>query len=239
MGNHIVQGNYPFGAQLFSFGGTFPLDPAVAAPPTITPPSASNGGVLFGFDPQLRLPYTLEWNVSMEQSLGKHQAISASYIGASGRRLLQTASIRAPSPNLGGAVLVTNAGTSDYNALQFQFQRRLAHGLQAVASYTWSHSMDTASAGSLGLTSNALLPTSTNSNRGPSDFDVRNAFSAAITYNIPTLRANAFTKAVLRGWSLQNVIQARSAPPVDISDINFFTFNGGIRADIRPDLIPA
>ncbi len=43
--------------------------------------------------------------------------------------------------------------------------------------------------------------------------------------------------AILRGWSLQNIIQARSAPPVNVSDQNFFFFNGGILADIRPDLV--
>ena len=32
--------------------------------------------------------------------------------------------------------------------------------------------------------------------------------------------------------------RARSAPPVDISDTNFFQLNNGIQADIRPDLVP-
>ena len=77
--------------------------------------------------------------------------MTVSYVGAAGRRLLQTASISAPNPNLCAADLITNAGTSDYNALQLQFQRRLSRGLQALASYSWSHSLDTASAGSSGV----------------------------------------------------------------------------------------
>src|SRR5437773_9142746 len=36
-----------------------------------------------------------------------------------------------------------NSSTSDYDALQAQFRRRLSRGLQALASYTWSHSIDT------------------------------------------------------------------------------------------------
>jgi hypothetical protein len=43
----------------------------------------------------------------------------------------------------------------------------------------------------------------------------------------------------LRGWSVQNILQARSATPVDISDANFFgLFNRGFSANVRPDVVP-
>ena len=150
------------------------------------PPNASNGGTLNAFDPNLESPYTLQWNVAVEQALGKQQTMSVSYVGAAGRRLIQTAYIYSPNPNLYYADLVTNAGTSDYNALQLQFQRRLSRGLQALASYSWSHSIDTASAGSSGSGSNALSALNSNVNRGPSDFDIRNAFSTGLTYDVPS-----------------------------------------------------
>ena len=93
------------------------------------------------------------------------------------------------------AHLITNAGTSDYNALQLQFQRRLSRGLQALASYSWSHSLDTASAGSMGSGSNALSALNSNVNRGPSDFDIRNAFSIGLTYDVPAPKGNAFANS--------------------------------------------
>lgn len=111
-------------------------------------------------------------------------------------------------------------------------------GLQALASYTWAHSIDTGSAGSDFNASNILVAGIANLNRGPSDFDIRHAFSAGVTYDIPAVGVNRFMNAVLGGWSLQNVIQARSAPPVDITDVNFFQFNNGFSADTRPDLVP-
>ena len=235
-GNTIGIGSYPFGSIAFGGGLTFPFDPATLAPPPITPASLSSG-TLFAFDPRLQVPYTLEWNVAVEQALGRQQALSVSYVGASGRRLIQTAFVNAPNANFGGAHLVTNAGTSSYNGLQVQFQRRLSHGLQALASYTWSHSLDTGSAGSQGNFANALNPADVSANRGPSDFDIRSAFSAGITYDVPAPKINAFTNAILCGWSLQSMIQARSAPPVDIEDVNFSFFNGGVSADIRPDTV--
>jgi hypothetical protein len=138
------------------------------------------------------------------------------------------------------AGLLTNQGSSDYNALQIQFQRRLSHGIQALASYNWSHSIDTASAGSNALTSNYLVSSAANANRGPSDFDVRDAFSAGITWDLAAPHFNAFMNRVLGGWSFESVVQVRSAPPVDVSDLNFGFLHGivGIAAEVRPDFVP-
>jgi hypothetical protein len=240
-GNLLQDGAYyPFGNSITHLGGTLPLDPSSITPPPITPASLSSGWIL-AFDPHLQLPYTLEWNTSVEQSLGKEQTLSASYIGAAGRRLLLTAFAYTPNPKFFAADLVTNAGTSEYDALQIQFQRRLSHGLQTLASYTWAHSIDTGSAGSNAILSNAFVPSSIGgSNRGPSDFDIRNAFSAALTYDFPVPNVNAVTSAILGGWSLQSIILARSAPPVDVSDADFFNgnFSNGSFGDVRPDLVP-
>ncbi len=232
-----VLGGYPFGGLKF-VSGTFPFDPGTAAPPPITPASlTSPGATLYAFDPNLKLPYTLEWNFALEQALGRQQTISASYLGSKGKRLLQSAFIFAPSPNFAQADLVSNTATSNYNALQIQFQRRFSHGLQALASYTWSHSLDDGSAGSYGNGFNQLVPSNQSANRGPSDFDVRAAFSAAVTYDVAVPKINAFTDAILRGWSLQNVIQGRSATPVSIVDLNFFSLLN-TAANVRPDVVP-
>ena len=236
-GNLIVGSAYPFGVVQRFFNVSFPLDSATSAPPPIRPPSGGSGA-LFAFDPNLKLPYTLQWNVALEQALGGQQTISASYIGATGRRLTQTATVLSPNATFGEADLVSNAATSDYHALQIQFQRRLSRGLQALASYTWSHSIDSASAGSYGSGSNQPLGTNPNANRGSSDFDIRNAFSAGITYEVPAPKLGSFANAVLGRWSLQNVIQARSAPPVDVFDNSLGQLANGFQASVRPDLVP-
>lgn len=232
--SNLFFAGYPFEAAGFNFGGTFPLSSAAAAPPAIVPASG-----ISAFDPQIELPYTLEWNAALEQALGAQQTISMSYIGSAGRRLLQSTLVSQPNPDFATALLVGNTATSDYHALQIQFQRRLSRGLQALASYTWSHSTDSASAGSAyGRTANAFVPAlGRNASRGPSDFDLRHAFSAGVTYDLPVPNAGDVANAVLRGWSLQAVVQARSAAPVDIFDGYLFQLNGS-RADIRPDLVP-
>lgn len=237
VGNSIANTVYPFGALRLDFGGTYPLSPAQAAPPPITRESALNN--LVSFDPHLRAPYTLQWNVAIEQGLGTQQSVAVSYIGASGRRMLNTASLNqtGADPNFGPVQFITNLGTSSYDALQVQFQRRMSRGVQALASYTWSHSIDDASASSYINLSNGLVPGNPQSNRGSSDFDVRHALSAGLTYEIPTPEFSRLAKEVLGGWSTQNVVQVRSAPPVDIysSDLSF---SNPIYLAIRPDVTP-
>jgi hypothetical protein len=229
---------YPFGAERFTccFAGTFPLDPATAAAPAIDQGSLPDN-VLFALDPNLKPPYTLQWNASFEQGLGK-QTITASYVGALGRRLMQSGRINSPNSSLGGLEFITNTATSDYHALQLQFQRRITQGLQVLASYSWSHSIDTASAGTLfGNEANALVPgTSQEANRASSDFDIRNAASAAFSYEVPGLKRITPVSWVSSGWSIESILQARSAPPVNVYYSNLSTIFG-FNAQVRPDLL--
>ena len=78
------------------------------------------------------------------------------------------------------ADVVANRASSAYDSLQVKFQRKLSHGLQALAAYTWSHSIDNASSN---LTVMELL-------RGNSDFDLRHNFQAGLTYNVPGSYSN-------------------------------------------------
>ncbi len=194
-------------------GGTFPLAPAYAAPPPIVPPGSSNSGLLLGFNPHFQTPCTLEWNVALQQELGNQQNLTVSYVGAAGRRLVQTIFPynSPPASYPGGIGLFDNGGSSSYNALQVQFQRQVAHGLQALASYTLAHSIDTGSTvfgqGGEGISDN----------RGPSNFDIRDQFSVAVTYDIPAYKPDRFVGAIFSGWSVQTIVKAYSSPPVDVT----------------------
>jgi len=233
LGNTTFSSTYPFGGFSVLFGGNYPSDVVAAPLPTITP---SNLG--FAFDPNLKLPSTLEWNVAFEQELGSQQTISASYIGSSGRRLIQTEGVFAPNPQFATVYLVGNHGTSNYGALQLQYQRRLSRGLQALASYTWSHSIDTGSTSSIGVGGSLYFSQlGADANRGPSDFDVRNAASLGMTYDVPFSWRNPLSRALLKGWSLQNIFQARSAPPVDLYYGYYAYILDGNPQYVRPDII--
>jgi hypothetical protein len=214
----------------------YPLSASNAAPPVFaTAPTSTD--FLFVFDPNLKLPRVYQWNVAVEQSLGPTQSISASYVAAVGRRLLRLEKLGPLTPPIAAldqSYLTNNTATSDYHAMQLQFQRRLSRGLQALASYTWSHSIDIASSDSKGIQPGALNKTDPTLDRGPSDFDVRHAFTSAVTYNIPVPNTHSLGNAVLRNWAIDSIVIARSATPVDVIYTTFTSY--GI-ASLRPDLI--
>jgi len=221
-----ASGTFPYSRFKLLFGVPFPLSPSNAAPPPFDPNPPVVSFVLV-FDPNLGLPLTYQWNVALEQSLGSQQAVTLSYVGSAGRRLLQQELLTAPNPRFTNISITRNTGTSDYHALQLQYLRKLSRGLQALASYTWSHSLDTASHNTFDQGGGT---------RGNSDFDIRNTFNAAITYSIPAPAANALASAFLHGWSADTVFFARSATPVNINAGS--TLVGPLNQTQRPDLVP-
>jgi hypothetical protein len=229
---------FPFGAvKALPAGTTFPFDPADAAPPPLTtnPPAST----ILVADPNLSLPRVHQWNVAVEQSLGRSQTVSLTYVGAIGRDLLRVTQLANVSlPNFPNISLTTGTATSDYHALQIKFQRRLARGLQALTSYTWSHSIDSASTDAFATRMNtpgALADP--NIDRGDSDFDIRNSFTGGVTYDVPSFGSDKIVRAILGGWSADAFVLARSAPPVNIVGT---LYNGvGVALYPRPNLTGA
>jgi hypothetical protein len=84
-----------------------------------------------------------------------------------------------------------------------------------------------------------LIPSAISANRAASGFDIRNALSAGLTYDIPTPKVSPLLNALFRGWSTENIIQVRTAPPVDISDVLLGEFDSGVIGETRPDFVPA
>ena len=111
---------------------------------------------------------------------------------------------------------IRNAGYSHYNAFQLQFQRRMAHGLQALVSYNLAKSSDLGSTDVSGLCaqhlSDIVLPPLT-----PSDYDVRQSFGAAVSYEVPAHSWGRTSNAILRGWAVDGLARVWSAPPINIT----------------------
>ncbi len=229
-----VSSFFPYsGSRSFTLGA-FPLSPQNAVPPALTTNLPTS--TLLVADPHLKLPRTYQWNVALEQSIGRSQSLSVTYIGAIGRNLLRSTKLFNVNPNFPFITLTTNSATSDYHALQVKFQRRLSRGLQGLASYTFSHSIDIASTDAANNRSTPGTIASPNIDRGNSDFDIRHSFTAGVTYDLPSPGANKTARAIFAGWSLDTFILARSAPPVDV--IGATSNIGGVTLASRPNLNP-
>lgn len=205
---------FPFG-QLRSVGSS-PLSLLNSPPPpfAVTPPY----GRLFAYGSDFNVPYSTQFNFTIEQGLGAHDRLSVAYVGAIGRRLGRVTSLRSPSTlpsNFSRVDLVESDGTSDYNSFQAQYEHRLSGGLQALVSYTLAKSLDLVSDESIVNLQAPTVKVDPSLDRGPSAFDVRHTFSAGVSYNIPGVGGRDL-RTITGGWGLDAIIRARSATPVNI-----------------------
>lgn len=225
---------FPFSATRNLSLPVFPLSAQNAAPPALT--TAPPANTMLVADPHLKLPRSYQWNVALEQSLGKGQSLSLTYVGALGRDLLRITNLFNANPNFLLVQLTTNSATSDYHALQIKFERRLSRGLQVLASYSWAHSIDIASTDAATTLSTASAIADPNVDRGNSDFDVRHSVTSGVTYDLPAAGSQRVVHAITSGWSLAAFILARSASPVNIIGATFFAL--GTALSPRPNVIP-
>jgi hypothetical protein len=213
-----------FFAEQVGYGVPIPYTASELNVPLSTAPPY-NSAPIIAFPSHLQLPYTLEWNTSVQQALGKAQSLTVSYVGGNGRRLLnlQEFSLGALNPNFGTVEYPASGITSNYQALQLQFQRSMAQGLHALVSYTWSHGIDFGS-------QSAAVPLQ----RGNSDFDVRNNLQAGMSWDLPKMNGARDIRALLNDWGLDARLSARSAFPVTLDGslmtdpATGLTYNGGL-----------
>jgi outer membrane receptor protein involved in Fe transport len=215
---NFVNGDDPKGNPVLPLNLSLPIYQPLPFSTTIT----KNALYVSAVDPRLRLPVTYQWNVAFQRELSTNQSITATFVGANGQRLLLKEDIVPPGSVFNGGtglVLATMGnGYSRYNALQVQFMRRMSHGLQALVSYTLAKSSDV---GSLDVTegngysfasvSSIVLPA-----LAPSDFDIRNSISAALSYQIPGPAWGKVGRAALGKWAVAGIFRASTGPPINV-----------------------
>jgi hypothetical protein len=111
-------------------------------------------------------------------------------------------------------------GNSSYNALQAKLQRSLSFGLNFLASYTWSKSLDIQSEGQSGS-----IETIYDLRRdwGPSDFNRAHVFTFSGTYVLPVGKGkkylgtgNRLVQSVLGNWNVGTIVNLISGQPFRI-----------------------
>ena len=227
---------WPYQRSKVVLNTTFPMSTADLAPPPFStaPPAA----YMVVIDPNHVLPRTYQWNAAIERSFGNATSMTVTYLGAAGRKLIRRDYYSSPNPAISGPFDVArNGASSSYQALQAQFRRRFSRGVQGLLSYTWGHSIDDVSSGANIL--NVPPGVTTLSNRGSSDYDIRQTLSGAISYSIPSPR-RGLPKAIAGDWSVDSIVYARTSPPVNVTTgLNPFPISVAAANSVqRPDLVP-
>jgi len=131
------------------------------------------------------------------------------------------------------------AGVDAYNAFQAHVEKRMSHGVQLGASYTWSHALDEQSG--LGLFFNGNDPTNLRSSYGSSDFDRTHVVSLNYVFRVPDMaNSHSIEGKIVNGWSLVGLAVLQSGQPYSIIDFSgavgsiFYSTADGITNPIVP-----
>jgi TonB dependent receptor len=185
---------------------------------------------VFAFPVHLEPPYSFQWNMGVEKALGEGQSLTVSYVGSEGRRLPQEQrrDVSTVNPNFGDVFSFPSSLTSNYQSLQTKYQRTLSHGIEGIASYTWSHNLD------YGSTDPAYPLV-----RGNSDLDVHQNLEASATWDSSVAKDRFFSRRrLLEGWGASAWLIARTGFPVNLSGNFFFDTETGLPYYSGVDILP-
>ena len=208
----------------FEFGkNTLPI---VVVPPVDNNYITPAGTNLFVQEIDGRKPRVYMWTFSVQKSFWREWVAEAAYVGSQGRRLSKrynayanatpgvlydvTPGVATRYPQLIGMLYSSQAGKSQFHALNAKLDRRFNNGFQVLMAYTYAKSIDTDSAGSFG--SPNLNPANFQLDKGLSDFDIRNRWVMSALYELPFGRGKRMltdvNKAVdlaIGGWQINTI----------------------------------
>ena len=191
-----------------------------------------------------------QWSFDIQRELWRGTALDIQYVGSNTKNLDRsffnntptpgagTVDSRRPNQNFRERRIIANDLIADYDAVSFIFRKRMSHGLQADAHYTWSRTRD------MGTHSNGGGATMDDydiwRDYGPSNWDIPHRFVASYLYDVPFLRDHPqpVLRALLGGWQVSGVTTIQSGSPVNIT-LSTDRANIGITGRQRPDLVGA
>jgi hypothetical protein len=229
--------------QLTQSGGSYPVDAAALRANFINNPSNRQYQPR-AYSPDYRIPERVyQYSFSIQQELPYRMNLTMAYVGSQGRNLFLRAwsnkivnVITNPDPTKAatvvrefdivqpnGAVLKpyaevdykTSGGSDSYNAMQMSLGRRFSSGLTLNSQYTFGRSYGNTAGSNDALTSGN--PFDFNYDKGYNNFDVRHSFNLSAVYSLPFgTKSGKLGQALLRGWDVGTIINARSGLPIDV-----------------------
>jgi hypothetical protein len=210
------------------------------------------------YAPNITIPYAQNYTLTVQRQLTPSTVLSLGYVGAQGRKLLLTLeqnpginpagcaaipscvtnrlvqpvlfpqNYKYPGDIFASVGQVTTAGTSNYNAFQASVNKSLTHGLQFLASYTWSHTLDIASGfensgfGGGGFGGFGQLrstnPFNFHVDYASANYDTRQRLVLSYVYQIPGKNGNWWVSRLTKGWQVSGITTFQAGFPLDVVD---------------------
>jgi hypothetical protein len=130
-----------------------------------------------------------------------------------------------------------STGKSNYNSLQASLRVNSWHGINSVANYVWSRSLDNSSDGEDFVVNAAQPQDSNNPNaeHGRSNFDIPQRFTWVFSYELPTISGGR--QKLKNGWGLDSTVTVQSGQPFTLNYNFEDDYSGGGDGFDRPDVV--
>ena len=218
--------------QPFPTPESFPFFPAYSPTTTTT---------IYSVAPDFRPALIQQYSLGVQSELQRGWLLEVGYVGTRGTRLVRQRSLnqalsgsantlenipqRVPIPGVppDSLQIMESEGGSWYNALETSLTKRLGRGLQFLASYSFSKTLDTDGADINAIsTGNSLTLGDQNSPRqrwGRASFDRTHRFVFSETWDLPGPHGG-IARAILGAWSIAGVVTIQSGSALTIADTN-------------------
>ena len=210
--------------------------------------------------------YVEQWNINVQHQITPSLTATVGYIGSHGVHMMirgddgdmvlpreTSAGFLWPAnptgkdlrlnPNFGGIRYMSYGTDATYGALTVNVQKRMSHGYQFGASYTYSRSADSSSATIAGdAFSNTLTSWfwfAPQISRAPSDYNIPHSAAINAIWQVPGPR-NGFAHAVLGGWEMGGILKMNNGIPTTpvIAGDPLGVQNNGSDTFSIPSLVP-
>ncbi|HTV56061.1 MAG TPA: TonB-dependent receptor, partial [Terriglobia bacterium] len=230
---------YPTAAQFATIPQINDLfGPPVTSQPLTTAALDALNPAVFGYALANQTPYMEGWNLDVERQISPTLLFQIAYAGSRGIHLETEYNINEVEPGPGTLAsrrliqALSNVSTidyfswgssSNYNALELKLQKNVSHGLEFLADYTWSKSLDYDEP----IMGQAQTYTDQDAAYGPSSWDLQNRFVGSWVYMLPfgqggRFANNGLLSRLVAGWEFDGISTINTGPPFSL------TLNSGV-----------
>jgi hypothetical protein len=212
--------------------------PLLSLPPLSSTFAASlpNGTNAFLLNPNGKMPYVSQWNLSIQHSFGNNDLAEMDYLGSSGHRLqdrydsdqcvptvaLFCNAATKPYPRYAGLLTSDFNGNSSYEGLIAKYEHRLTYGVNLRVEYTLAKALT--DGWESGGSTQSQISDCRACDKGATSFDIRHRAVVSLIYDLPFGRGRMFGKSmapaldlIAGGWTVTTISTFASGTPVFLS----------------------
>jgi hypothetical protein len=197
-------------------------------------------GTVLALDQKLRTPYSEQWNLGIEHSVGRNALAEIAYVGSQSHRLpvrwnaddcstpgsLTCNASAIPWPQYSYVYFAADRASANYNALTARFQREFSGGFNFLANYTWSKAITNTMEGGANTPLNQM-GSCLACDRGLAGFNAPQRLTFASVWYLPFGQGKRFLQNVspfwdhvVGGWAADVIATFSSGNPFTVNAPN-------------------